>query len=67
MNKFNLFDILGAIITNSSPLLECVKGKLHRHNRIVYVIPVIYKAGNVYVCDLYAVVCVKLRKDFIAM
>ena len=59
--------ILATIILYATPSLECVKRKLHRHDRIVYIVPVIYKAGDVYLVYLYAVHCVKLRKDFIAM
>ena len=67
MYEFDLLHILGAIITNRSPLLECVKRKLHGHNGVVYIVPVIDKAGDVYLVNWYAVHCVKLRKDFIAM
>ena len=67
MYEYDLLNVLGTIITNRSPLLKCVKRKLHRHYRIVHIVPVIYKAGDVYLVYLYAVHCVKLRKDFIAM
>lgn len=67
MYEFDLLHILGTIITNRSPLLKCVKRKLHRHNGVVYIVPVIDKASDVYLVNWYAVHCVKLRKDFIAM
>ena len=67
MYEYDLLNVLRTIITNRSPLLKCVKRKLHRHNGIVYIVPVIDKAGDMYLVNWYAVHCVKLRKDFIAM
>ena len=67
MYEYDLLNVLGTIITNRSPLLKCVKRKLDCHYGIVHIVPVIYKAGDMYLVYWYAVHCVKLRKDFIAM
>ena len=53
--------ILTAIILHTTPSLKCVKGKLHRHYRIVNIVAVVHLAMNVDILYLLQVILLKLR------
>ena len=54
-------DVFAAIILHATPSLECVKGKLHRHYRIVNIITVVHLAMDVDILYLLQVIFLKLR------
>jgi len=67
MNKLDLLYISWTVIPNGSPLLEGIKGKLDCHNRVVYIVPVVYKARYVDLGNWSAVELLQLLQHFTAM